>query len=39
LHAGWPAPFDEMEKARDFDIFCPFGKKRMVLMDGLMDGE
>jgi hypothetical protein len=39
LHVGWPAPFGEMEKAGDFDIFCPFGKKKMVLMDGLADGE
>jgi hypothetical protein len=39
LHAGWPAPFGEMEKAGDFNIFCPFGKKKMVFMDGLADGE
>ena len=39
LEAGWAAPFNEMENARRFDIFCPFGKKRMVLMDGLTDGE
>ena len=37
--AGWTAPFDEMERGEGFDMFCPFGKKRMVLLDGLMEGE
>jgi hypothetical protein len=39
LHAGWVAPFSEMEKGEGFDMFCPFGVKKMVLMDGLTDGE
>ena len=39
MQAGWVAPFNEMESAGGFDMFCPFGKKRMVLMDGLIDGE
>jgi hypothetical protein len=37
--AGWTPPYDEMEKGEGFDMFCPFGKKRMVLLDGLMEGE
>ena len=39
IHAGWAAPFDEMEKGDGFDMFCPFGKNKMVLMDGLTEGE
>ncbi|KIM80526.1 hypothetical protein PILCRDRAFT_822244 [Piloderma croceum F 1598] len=39
LHAGWTAPFDEMEKIGGFDMFCPLGENRMVLMDGLTEGE
>jgi hypothetical protein len=38
-YVGWQAPFNKMEKPRECDIFCPFGNKRMVLMDGLTDGE
>ena len=37
--AGWTAPFDEMERGEGFDMFCPFGQNRMVLMDGLTEGE
>ena len=37
--AGWGAPFDEMERGEGFDMFCPFGQNRMVLMDGLTEGE
>ena len=39
MHAGWTAPFDAMEKGEGFDIFCPFSRKKMILMDGLMEGE
>jgi hypothetical protein len=37
--ANWTPPFDEMERHGAHDIFCPFGGNKMVLMDGLTDGE
>jgi hypothetical protein len=39
LHAGWTAPFGEMEKGEGFDMFCLFDKKKMILLDGLTEGE
>lgn len=36
---GWTTPYDKMERGEGFDMFCPFRKKRMVLLDGLIDGE
>ncbi|KAG6884618.1 hypothetical protein C0992_005991 [Termitomyces sp. T32_za158] len=32
-------PFQSMECSGDFDILCPFGGNRMVLVDGLSAGE
>ena len=37
MEAGWTPPFDDMERKGGFDIFCPFGNKKMVIMDGKMD--
>ena len=39
MHAGWTAPFGEMEKGEGFDMFCLFGKKKKILLDGLTEGE
>lgn len=36
---GYPSPFDKMDKGEGFDMFCPFGNHKMVLLDGLTDGE
>jgi hypothetical protein len=37
--AGLPAPFSDMDRCGGFDMFSPFGKGRMVLIGGLMEGE
>jgi hypothetical protein len=37
--AGISAPFADMDKGEGFDMFCPFGKGKIVLMNGLSEGE
>lgn len=37
--AGITAPFDNMTEAGGFDILCPFGDNKIVLIDGLKDHE
>lgn len=37
--AGIAAPFDEMIEAGGFDILCPFGNNKIVLIDGLTERE
>ncbi|KAJ7236459.1 hypothetical protein C8J57DRAFT_1247700 [Mycena rebaudengoi] len=34
IAAGWEPPFEAMERAGGFSIFCPFGKNKLVLIDG-----
>ncbi|KAF8913254.1 hypothetical protein CPB84DRAFT_1742606 [Gymnopilus junonius] len=37
--AMYPSPFEEMKKAGGYDIMCPFGGGKMVLVDGTSAGE
>ncbi|KAJ6579391.1 hypothetical protein B0H10DRAFT_2342503 [Mycena sp. CBHHK59/15] len=37
--ASWEPPFNSMEEAGGFSIFCPFGKNKMVLLDPPSAGE
>jgi hypothetical protein len=37
--AGWEAPFEQMVGDGGHDMLCLFGNGKMVLIDGLMDGE
>ena len=38
--AQFPSPFDDMKKTGGYDIMCPFGNRKMVLVDGhLSTGE
>ncbi|KAG6894559.1 hypothetical protein C0992_005594 [Termitomyces sp. T32_za158] len=33
------SPFEWMEHSGDYDILCPFGNNKMILVDGLLAGE
>ncbi|KAF8875597.1 hypothetical protein CPB84DRAFT_1752637 [Gymnopilus junonius] len=35
----YPSPFDDMRKAGGYDIMCPFGEGKVVLVDGRHAGE
>ncbi|KAF7792170.1 hypothetical protein EIP86_003200 [Pleurotus ostreatoroseus] len=35
--AAISAPFDDMDQAGGYDIFCPFGSNRMILINGRID--
>ncbi|KAF8874313.1 hypothetical protein CPB84DRAFT_1853644 [Gymnopilus junonius] len=37
--AKYPSPFDDMRKAGGYDIMCPFGEGKAVLVDGRHAGE
>ncbi|KAF8880087.1 hypothetical protein CPB84DRAFT_282601 [Gymnopilus junonius] len=37
--AKYPSPFDDMRKAGGYDIMCPFGEGKVVLVDGRHAGE
>lgn len=37
--AQFPLPFDDMEHAGGYDIMCPFGNGKMVLVDGHLSAD
>jgi hypothetical protein len=37
--ANFPIPFTEMEKSGNVDMLCPFGDGKVVLINGLSEGE
>ncbi|KAG6905050.1 hypothetical protein DXG01_005403, partial [Tephrocybe rancida] len=39
MAVGIDPPFDTMDRAGGYDILCPFGAGKMVLVDGLIAGE
>jgi hypothetical protein len=37
--AGYGIPFEDMDNGNEYDILCPFGSGRVVLIDRMTDGE